>query len=222
MIVRVQKKWEVTAGATRAGLVLCLLVTAGLGIGCSGSETSTPESSNANDAAEPAANTDATTGAMPLWVERINTWPDTLRFTFDSTLEVVRDDLLLRLRTNVNQDMGGKQFENEQPLRCEVLMTVRQVPEWPLAKGLVLDSVVLHDPVRNKNLRTIPMLAFQRTYEEQTVRTQFLANMAEVHRQSPELTEGQELVPTIYLSWDGRLIIASMPSITLSYVVEEL
>jgi hypothetical protein len=139
---------------------------------------------------------------------------------FDSTLEVMKDDLLLRLRTTVAQDVGGKQFQNERPLRCDVLMTVRLVPEWPLAQGLVLDSIVFHDPVKNRDLRSIPMLAFQRTYDEQTVRTQFLANMGDAYRQSPDLTEGQQLVPTIYLSWDSRLIIASMPSVTMSYVKE--
>ena len=64
----------------------------------------------------------------------------------------------------------------------------------------------------------MPMLAFQRSYDEQTVRTQFLPNMADAFRQSPDLTEGQSLEPTIFLSWDGRQIIVSVPAVVVRFM----
>jgi hypothetical protein len=188
-------------------------------IGCSGSDTSTPQPAATKGAAKPASETAAApSGAPPEWIERSKTWPDTLRFAYDSTLEVVTDGLLLRLRPEVSQDVSGQNFQNERPLQCAVLMTVRPIPEWPLAMGLKIDSISFHDPVKNRDLRSMPMLAYQRAYDNQTVRTQFLLNMADAYRQSPDLTEGQALSPTIYLSWDRRIIIASMPPVTLSFV----
>jgi len=210
-------KWE-SGMLARAGLALLLTATMSLGIGCSTSDTDTPRESAAKTETQPSTN--QVKAESPQWVEASRSWPDTLRYTFDSTLEVTQDGLLLRLRTSLALDVSHNAFEDEQPLRCDVLMTVRPVPEWPLAQGLVLDSVALHDPVKNRDLRAIPMLSYQRSFDEQTVRTQFLANMADTFRQSPDLAEGQELVPTIYLSWDGRIIIASMPPVEVTYLKE--
>jgi hypothetical protein len=187
-------------------------------IGCSGSDTATPEPAAAKkDVGRPSTAAADANAAPPEWIQLRKTWPDTLRLAYDSTLEIVKDGLLLRLRPEASQDVSGEQFQNERPLLCTVLMTVRPIPAWPLAMGLKIDSVNFHDPVRNRDLRSMPMLAFQRTYEDQTVRTQFLPNMADAKRQSPDLTEGQALVPTVYLSWDGRIIIASMPPVTLTF-----
>lgn len=221
MADKAQSRTRRFTGVASVGWAVGFLLLSGLGVaGCSGKDTSTPEPSTADNAAKPSANAAADTSAPPAWIELSRSWPDTLRYTMDSSLEVVRDGLLLRLRPAVSQDVSGKNFQNERPLQCEVLMTVRPIPEWSLAKGLVLDSVVLYDPIKKRNLKAIHMLAFQRTVDEQTVRTQFLANMGDAYRQSPDLTEGQELNPTIYLSWNGRIIIASMPPVTLAYDTE--
>jgi len=198
-------------------LILGLLTAIGLGNGCSGSDTSVPEQAASKPAPATAAGAESSE-PMPEWIERSRSWPDTIRLVFDSTFETVMDGLLLRLRPEIVQDVSGQQFQNEKPLGCGILMTVRPIPTWPHAKGLVLDSVIFHDPVKNRNLRTMPMLAFQRSYEEQTVRTQFLPNMADALRQSPDLTEGQLLEPTIFLSWDGRQFIVSEPGIAVTFM----
>jgi len=204
----------------RSALALLLIAAIWIGAGCSGSEDSAPGESTTNSETPAAANRTVAGEGIADWVAASKTWPDTMRYSFDSTLEITQDGLLLRLRPNVALDVGHNAFENEEPLRCDVLMTVRPIPKWELAKGLVLDSVVLYNPAEKSNLRRIPMLAFERTYDKQTVRTNFLSNMADPYRQSPKLTDGQELVPTIYLTWDGRTIVASMPPVAVSYIKE--
>jgi hypothetical protein len=191
--------------------------------GCSQSETSTPRQSDSEAAEEISAQdpmSQADTGAvtMPPWVEASKSWPDTMRFVFDSTEEITQDGLLLRLKLTVSQDITGLNFENEKPLVAELLMTVRPVPEWQLARYLKVDSLNLYDPVRGRDLPSLPMLAFQRSYDNREVRTQFLLNLAEKYRISPDLDEGQLLEPTLYLSWGERIIIVNHPGVKLNFV----
>lgn len=210
-----------TTLSNRFYVLLCSAAAMLFAAGCSQSERSAPEGSRVGEATEKAAEAQEPTEAevaTPVWVERSRSWPDTISFIFDSTLQVIKDGLMLRLKTDVSQDVSGLRFENERPLLTEVLMTVRPIPKWELAMGLKIDSVILHDPVKDRDLRAVPMLSFQRTYEGGTVRTQFLANMAERHRQSPDLEEGQLLEPTIHLTWDERHIVASVPPIRLAYM----
>jgi len=201
--------------------VLLILATLCLGIGCGDSGKDRPKPSTSNATTQPAAKPGTAQNERPQWIARRPTWPDTMRFTADSTLEIRQDDLMIRLRTSVGQDVQGMSFKGEQPLTCDILMTIRPVPEWPLAKGLVLDSVVFHDPVKKRDLRALAMLSFRRTADGQTVRTQYATNLGERFRRSPDLIEGQDLVPTIYLSWDGKIIIASMPPVKLTYTTEQ-
>lgn len=209
------------APITRLMVTLSLAAAILLGAGCQQSDTSTPRQSGQEDlSGEPAKTTASEDSEItpPAWVQRSRSWPDTMVFVIDSTLEIVRDGLMIRLKTEVSQDVSGLRFQDERPLLADVLMTVRPVPKWELAKGLKIDSLVLHDPVKNRDLRTFQMLSFQRAYEGGTVRTQFLPNTAEAFRQSPDLEEGQLLEPTLYLTWDHRHIVASVPAVRLSFL----
>lgn len=203
-----------------AGWALLLAAALILVAGCSGGDREQPAPAGSKTETQTSADKPAAATEQPVWVKQMQTWPDTLRYTFDSTLEVWQDDLMLRLRTQAALDLSGKVVQDEKPLRCEVLMTVRPIPEWPLAQGLAIDSVVFHDPLKGRDLPALQMLAYQRDYSEQTVRTQFVANMGDAYRRSPDLTEGQDLVPTIYLSWDDRVIVASMPPVKVTFIKE--
>ena len=162
--------------------------------------------------------TKASPAPTPEWVRSRAAWPDTMRLTIDSTFEVRIEDLRLRLNPAISQDVSNQRFQNEKPLLCEIITTMSPVPQWALAKGFVLDSVIARDPLNHRRIRTFHMLSFQRSYENERVRTQFLANQGDAYRQSPELVENQELDLTVYMTWDQRHLVASLPPTTLKFV----
>jgi hypothetical protein len=207
----------------QSGMPSVCLLAALIVAGCTQSETSTPRQSNSGPAAKSPASdsmsqTDTGAVAMPPWVEASKSWPDTMRLTLNPSEEVTLDGLLLRLKLDVSQDVTGLDFENEKPILAEVLMTVRPVPEWDLARYLTIDSLNLRDPVRGRELPSLPMLSFRRSYDNRTARTQYLLNMAERFRISPDLGEGQLLEPTLYLSWGERVIIVKHAAVKLRFV----
>jgi hypothetical protein len=76
--------------------------------------------------------------------------------------------------------------------------------------------VILHDPVQNKILPTLLMLPAERNYESQTVRTAFVTQMKTPY--IPSMTEGQLVEPTVFLRWDKRQIVATLPAVRLTFV----
>ena len=153
-----------------------------------------------------------------VWTRTMREWPDTVRWTLDSNFTHMADDLRFRLRMDVSQDISEIRFQEEQPLIPEILMIVRPVSQWRFAQGLKLDSVSFYDPVKERYLPAQPMLSWQRVYEDATVRTEFLPNLAETHRISPDLEEGQRLKPTVFFTWDKRTFIVETPPLTLKFV----
>ncbi|GAB4325207.1 MAG: hypothetical protein Kow0074_18720 [Candidatus Zixiibacteriota bacterium] len=160
------------------------------------------------------------TKAPPVWIRTIRQWPDTVRWVLDSSFSYTVDDLRFRIRARISQDISGTRFQNEQPLLPELLMTVSPVPKWDYARTLSIDSMVIYDPVKKRRLPSMRILSFQRAYEDETVRTLFYANMADNARVSADLEDKQPLHPTLYLSWDKRLIIAELPELALEQVTD--
>jgi len=125
----------------------------------------------------------------------------------------------MRLEVTAAQNMIPGQFADTKPLQCALHMTLRPVPQWPLARGLVLDSVVFRDPLRKEVFPGLPMMPTERSYESQTVRTTFATVMNKPY--TPTVTEGQPLEPTIYFHWDKRQVIATIHRIPLSFLRTE-
>lgn len=198
----------------RLFMVFGLLALLGAGCGNSGDSAQHPPSGTKAKQAL----TKVEQAPMPEWVKTQNAWPDTIRWTVDSSYDVTLDDLTLRIYPTISQDISWTRFQNERPLICEVVTTMSPVPEWSYARGFKVDSVLLRDPVGHKAIHSMPLLSFQRNYEDGTVRTQFLENLIDANRQSPDLIEGQRLDMTIFMSWDGRQMIATMPPATLAFL----
>ncbi|MBD3297617.1 MAG: hypothetical protein GF341_03100 [candidate division Zixibacteria bacterium] len=217
---------------TRAfGLCLLAMVTAVLAISCGGGDetASTPEET----ATTPPDETSPTTASQESggdanrefkrpaeWILSMRKWPDTLRWEIDSSFTYTVEDLELRFRVQVVQDLSGTRFQGERPVFPEILMIVSPVPKWDYARHLGIDSLVFYDPIKSRRLPALPILSFQRSYENQTVRTLYNANSATKYRISPDLDDGQPLDPTLYLTWEERTIIAEFPPITLRHTLE--
>lgn len=202
------------------GAAVILLILAVLLISC-GSDDRTSDTTQ-NETSSQGTTTDSlpTMKAPPTWVRTIRQWPDTVRWMFDSSFTYTVDDLQFRLRAQISQDISGTRFQGEEPLMPELLMIVSPVPKWDYARTLNIDSMVLYDPVKKRRLPSLPILSFQRAYEDETVRTLYYANMAAPTRVSAELEDKQPLHPTLYLSWDKRVIIAELPELTLEQVLD--
>lgn len=153
----------------------------------------------------------------PVWLEPSRNWPDTLRWTLDSTWEITVDGFFMSARMRTWKVFLGGPDADEHPLWCQVETTVRPVPQWPLVRGLALDSVVLYDPVRSKPIPSLRMLSSRRAYLEGTVRTRFTSDAAV--RFTVNLDEGQPLEPTVYFSWDGRTIIVKTPTVPVEFLL---
>jgi len=188
--------------------------------GCGNSDTSKAGQPKPGSTPAPAAAPQAaakTPEAKPAeWIAPSRNWPDTLRWTFDSASEHVQDGLLMRLRAEVVQNLIPGQYKDTKPLQCGLLMTLRPIPEWPLARGLVIDSVVLHDPVSGKVFPALPIKPGERSYESQTVRSSFGTIMTKPY--TPNVTEGQLLQPTVYMHWDKRQIVAVLRPVPLKFL----
>jgi len=205
-------------------MVIPVAVCLGLMLaGCGNSGT--PETGQAKPGSTPAAAgaTQATAknaeSKHPEWIAPSRNWPDTMRWAFDSAGEHVQDGLFMRLRPEVAQNFIPGLFKDAQPLQCQLFMTLRPIPEWPLARGLVIDSVVFHDPIRRKTLPGLPMMPTERASESQTVRTSFATVMKKPY--TPTVTEGQLLEPTVYMHWDKRQIVATLPPVPVRFVRSE-
>lgn len=155
----------------------------------------------------------------PEWIAQSRSWPDTMRWVFDSAGEHRQDGLLMRLRLEVVQNLIPGQFNDTKPLQCQLFMTLRSIPQWPLARGLVIDSVVFHDPVRRRTLPGLPMMPAERTYESQTVRVAFATVMKKPY--TPVVTEGQLLEPTVFMHWDKRQIAAALRPVPVKFLRSE-
>lgn len=152
------------------------------------------------------------------WIASISSWPDTLFITLDSNNEMYRDDLMLRFVFFAQQMFTGGEDADERPLWTQVQMTMRPVPDWSHAMGLVFDSIVYFDPIRSITLQSLLMLSSRRHYDGWTVRTQFGSNA--VVRFTPDLTDGQLLEPTAYLTWDQRTLIVTGRPVNVEFVTE--
>ncbi|MBI5867231.1 MAG: hypothetical protein HZB43_02905 [candidate division Zixibacteria bacterium] len=204
----------------RATLCMTILGAVLIAIGCN--RTETPSAGEAKPAAQAPANSAAvapSTGQeSTAWIAASRSWPDTLRWNFDSAFEHRQDGLLMRLRMIAAQDFIPGDYKDTHPLQCIVNLTLRPIPEWPLARGLSIDSVIFHDPIRNKTFPSLPILAAERNYESQTVRTRFLNAMSKPY--VPTLTENQVLHPTLYLHWEKRVIVAALPPVPVGFLRE--
>lgn len=190
---------------------LCLTVA-----GCSKTDSQKPGPDKSGSAtATPGASSSQPAGT-PGWIAQSRSWPDTMRWVFDSVGEHVQDGLLMRLKSEVLQDFTPGVFKDIPPLQCRLFMTLRPIPEWPVARGLGVDSVILHDPVQNKILPTLLMLPAERNYESQTVRTAYLTQLKNPY--TPNMTEGQLVEPTVFLHWDKRQIVATLPTVRLTFL----
>ncbi len=204
---------------TRGVLLLCV---AGLLTGCgrsdstrtpATSQTATPSSARPQPVAAP------DTSASPPWIERSRSWPDTLLWVFDSVGEHMQDGLLMRLRLDARQNYIPGYYKDSKPLECQMFMTLRPIPLWSLARGLVADSVVFTDPVRHERFPGIPILASERSTEGQTVRTTFSTNLAKPHK--VDLAEGQLLEPVVCMHWEKRQIVAKLLPVPVRFIRSE-
>ncbi len=214
------------------GLCLVMLLAGVIAFSCGeGDETAgTPPNESASTPPEEASQTTASKESRsdadrefrrPLeWILSVRNWPDTLHWEIDSSFTYTVDDLEVRLRIEVIQDLSGTRFQGERPVFPEILMIVSPIPKWDHARNLAIDSLVLYDPIKSRRLPALPILSFQRSYENQTVRTLYYANSASKYRISPDLNDGQPLNPTLYLTWDERTIIAELPPLTLRHSLE--
>lgn len=209
-------------GNCRLWLMILIVVVSSIS-GCGRSDRSKADQSKASPATSQPGKSPAGglgTGQQPAaWIAASRSWGDTLHWTFDSASEHNQDGLFMRLRMTAAQDFIPGHYQDTHPFVCVLNMTLRPIPEWPLARGLAIDSVIFHDPVRNKKFPALPIIAAGRTYESQTVRTQFANGMKKPY--VPELTENQLLHPTLYLHWDKRVIIATLPPVQVAFVRTE-
>ena len=201
------------------------LITAfvGLGLvlaGCGKSDTSkagVPSSGSTSAAtAQPQSAAGTQQSVPPEWIAKSRSWPDTLRWTFDSASEYVQDGLLMRLRAEIGQNLIPGLYNNAKPLQCILYMTLRPIPEWPLARGLAIDSAIIRDVATAKVFPTLRIKPAERSFESQTVRTSYGTIL--VNPPTPDVTEGQLMQPTIYMHWDKRQIVAVLPPSRLQYV----
>jgi hypothetical protein len=125
----------------------------------------------------------------------------------------------MRFEVTAAQNMIPGQFADTKPLQCMLHMTLRPIPQWPLARGLVIDSVVFRDPLRQQVFPGLQMMPAERAYESQTVRTTFATVMKKPY--TPTVTEGQPLEPTIFFHWDKRQAIGTFPRIPVSFLRTE-
>jgi hypothetical protein len=199
-------------------LVVSAFVLSAWLVGCEDTSRSASKSSGSSTTVARPANTAGADTAAPPWVAVSRRWPDTLRWTLNADDEMTQDGLLFRLRGSAIQSFVGGPKAASHPIMCWFEMTVRPIPTWPVAKGLALDSVVFRDPVRRVRLPALPMLSSERVYEGGTVRTRFTNNLSK--RYTPDLTKGQMLEPTAYLTWDRRTIIVTARPIPIEFVHE--
>ncbi|MEW5701090.1 MAG: hypothetical protein AB1792_02510 [Candidatus Zixiibacteriota bacterium] len=205
-------------GRQRVSAAIATLAFVVLTVGCQDSsrtaeKPATPQASTAQPAATPSR--EAITSP---WVAARRSWPDTMHWVLNAEDEIEKDGLLFRLRSSAIQSFVGGPRAKNHPVLCWFEMTIRPIAEWPLAKGLALDSVVYFDPVRHARLPTLRMLSSERLYREGTVRTRFTNDMAKPC--SPELTDGQMLEPTAYFTWDSRTITVTARPAPIKFVHE--
>ncbi|MBI3871659.1 MAG: hypothetical protein HY304_01105 [candidate division Zixibacteria bacterium] len=201
-------------------LRITLLVIVAVAAACSKtSQTKPPKSNQTSGSASPAvASQPSGTNANPRWVARSRKWPFAMNWTLDTADEIMQDDLLFRLKGSAIQSfIGGKATPNR-PIMCFFEMTLRPVPDWSLARGLVLDSVSLYDPVHKVTLQTLPMLSSERTFEGGTLRTRFSNNLAKMY--TPQVDDGQLLDPTVYFTWDRRTLIVKAQPFPIHYLTK--
>jgi len=212
-----RKRDRFTSRCTWTAVVGGIVLFAGVA-GCGDSSRPASKSSGSSPAVPPPTNAARADTAAPPWVTASHRWPDTLRWTLNADDEIAQDGLLFRLRGSAIQSFVGGPKAESHPIMCWFEMTIRPIPTWPAAKGLALDSVIFRDPVRRVSLPALPMLSSERVYEAGTVRTRFTNNLAK--RYTPDLTHGQMLEPTAYLTWDRRTIIVTARSIPIDFVYE--
>jgi hypothetical protein len=148
----------------------------------------------------------------PEWFAAAKDWPDTVRWSLDANGEIDADGFQFKMRVGAIKDTT--RGEDAAELWCTAEYRMRPVPRWEYARGFKLDSIVFLDPVRTERLPALPMLSNFRTFSEGAVRTRF-ANDATV-RPRVELKKGDVLDPTAFITWDGRTVIVTVPSVPVS------
>lgn len=213
-----------------SGYLILAVLSGVLAISCGGNDTaSTPQQTATSQPQEEAQTTssqesesgpDRRIQRPAEWILSMRKWPDTVHWEIDSSFTYTVDELRIRFRIDIVQDISGTRFQNERPVLPEILMIVSPIPQWDYARNLAIDSLVMSDPIKNRRLPALPILSFKRSYENETVRTLYYANTAGQYRISPDLDDGQPIDPTLYLTWDDRTIIAELPLLPLKQTLE--
>jgi len=155
----------------------------------------------------------------PYWLTQSTTWPAVLELTIGSEAEYVHDSLSLRITGGAVQSFLSGPKGKEHPLMCSIELTVRPVPLQLVGRSFNVDSVVFFDPIKKIRLPALKMLSSERHTEKGVVRTRFTNNMAVVH--SPDLTEGQHLEPSAFISTvGGKAIKVAMAPMTVKFLRE--
>jgi hypothetical protein len=185
----------------------------GVAASCNKSEVKAPPKTT-----QPVITKKAEPSGPPQWIAASQSWPETMEWVLDSVGEATVDGLFMRLVVSVEKVFLGGPRADEQPLLSEVTLTVRPISRWPLAQGMVLDSIVFYDPVRKVRIPKVPMLSSRRAFEAPNVRTVFASDGTKEF--TVDLDEGQLLEPTVYMTWDKRTLIVTALPTTVSFLTD--
>ncbi|HWO58369.1 MAG TPA: hypothetical protein VNN55_12490 [bacterium] len=153
----------------------------------------------------------------PYWLTRSAHWPAVMEWTLGPEGEYVFDSLTLRLSGKVLQSFISGPKGKEHPLMCWFDLSVRPIPRKLIGYSFNIDSVVFHDPIKKRRLRSLPMLSSERHTEMGVVRTTFSNNLAVLY--TPDLEEDQPLEPTVYItSVEKKTIKVTMAPITCTFL----